>query len=166
MVSSTIELWHMMGQNEGALYHHRAHPALKNGNIGVERVIKACILAFPSIWVGCNAILWVTPFWKNIYHLVSCQSIIILCFVSHFPEFLFCTLIPVTHILSKPWFFLSLPLCSSGCEWPSLTCFLSLPWLDMPSVLSRVWVPLVWVPLFVWNISSSTLSREWVILTC
>jgi hypothetical protein len=39
------------------LYYHRAHPALKKGNISAERAIKSCILAFPSLWVGCNAIL-------------------------------------------------------------------------------------------------------------
>ena len=40
-----------------ALYRHRARPALKEGNVRADIVVKACILAFPSIWVGCNAVL-------------------------------------------------------------------------------------------------------------
>jgi len=40
-----------------ALYRHRARPGLKKGNVRAEIVIKACILAFPSIWVCCNAVL-------------------------------------------------------------------------------------------------------------
>jgi hypothetical protein len=38
-----------------ALYRHRADPVLKRGN--VNAVTKACILAFPSLWVGCNVLL-------------------------------------------------------------------------------------------------------------
>jgi len=36
--------------------HHRAHSAFKRGDGGTERVIKLCILAFPSIWVSFNAL--------------------------------------------------------------------------------------------------------------
>jgi hypothetical protein len=32
--------------------HHRAHSAFKRGDGGTERIIKLCILAFPSIWVS------------------------------------------------------------------------------------------------------------------
>jgi hypothetical protein len=49
---------------------------------------------------------------KEDYHLVSCQ---LLHFISQFREFLFFLLV----------FDLSLPL-SQGCEWPLLTCCLSL----------------------------------------
>jgi hypothetical protein len=39
------------------LYCHRTHPVLKKIELSAERVMKSCILAFPSIWVGCNTIL-------------------------------------------------------------------------------------------------------------
>ena len=34
--------------------HHRTHDFLERETRSTETVIKACILAFPSIWVSCT----------------------------------------------------------------------------------------------------------------
>jgi hypothetical protein len=54
------------------LSHHRVHSELRQGRGSTDIVIKACILAFPSIWVSCNIALQVTSCRKKIatkYHV-------------------------------------------------------------------------------------------------
>jgi hypothetical protein len=53
MVSSPV-WWDEMRR---VLSHHRVHSAFEEGHGSTERVIKTCIIAFPSLWVSCNAML-------------------------------------------------------------------------------------------------------------
>ena len=103
------------------LYCHRAHPVLKKRKPSAERVIKSCILAFPSIWVGCNTVIWIglaekrlpPSFLSVIMFLLDILCILILCSYSS-----------ITHFLLTPWFF-------------------------TPSMLSRMWVALAHLQSFI-----------------
>jgi hypothetical protein len=58
-----------------AYSHDRAHDTIKQGNGGAERVIKMCILAFPSIWVSCNNHILNSLLLKEDCYLVLGQSL-------------------------------------------------------------------------------------------
>jgi hypothetical protein len=40
----------------GAYSRYRAHSAFERGYVGTDRIIKICMLAFPSIWVSCMTV--------------------------------------------------------------------------------------------------------------
>jgi hypothetical protein len=56
-INYAIRRWvllHHRRRMRGAYYPFRVHSALMQGRGSTEEVIKLCILAFPSLWVGRN----------------------------------------------------------------------------------------------------------------
>jgi hypothetical protein len=44
-------------RRKGVHSHYRTHAAFERGHRGLDAAIKKCLLAFPSLWVSCNAAL-------------------------------------------------------------------------------------------------------------
>jgi hypothetical protein len=60
----------------GIYFHYRAHSAFHGGSGTAERVIKMCIMAFPSVWVSCNTRVLNCLVLKEDRCLVFCQSVL------------------------------------------------------------------------------------------
>jgi hypothetical protein len=44
----------MWNEKGGVYFNCRAHSAFERGCVSTEKIIKTCVLAFPSMWVSCN----------------------------------------------------------------------------------------------------------------
>jgi len=70
------------GTRGGGTYsHHRAHSAFHGGSGTTERVIKMCIVAFPSIWVSCKTRVLNCLLLKEDCYLVLGQSALAYCVI-------------------------------------------------------------------------------------
>jgi hypothetical protein len=64
-----------------AYSRNRAYNILTQGNGATERLIKICILGFPSIWVSCDNRVLNSPLLKEDCYLVLGQSIYADCVI-------------------------------------------------------------------------------------
>ena len=120
--------------------HYRIHGAFELGGVSIERVIKMCLVLFPSIWVSCNIGLLIVFVERRSSHsfmsvcpcfFFSVYWFPILCF--HHALLCFGHPTCSQSVIDRMWVSLTLLIpfsvltCHSLCAWQEVNapCFLS-----------------------------------------